>query len=68
MTDGFTGGIHLWAGAFEFGHHGIEGAGHICARISVWDWVNVEAVDARGVGTHCVTEGNHRAPDLFSPQ
>ena len=68
MTDGFAGGIHLGAGAFKFSHHSIEGAGHICTCIAVWDWVYVEAVDAWGVGTHCVTEGNHRATDLICPQ
>ena len=68
MADGFTGGVHLGAGAFKFGHHSIEGARHICARIAVWDWVDVEAVDSWGVGTHGVTEGHHRAPDLICPQ
>jgi hypothetical protein len=68
VTDGTAGGFHLWACSIEFGHYGIERASHIGARIAIWHGINVQAIDALGMGSHGIAEGHNGLADLFGTQ
>ena len=47
-------------GPFKLGHHRIQRAGHVGARVAIGHWVHVQSVDALLVGAHGVTKGDHR--------
>jgi hypothetical protein len=57
--------LELQIGEIELGHHCVERAGHVGARVAVRHRVHVEAVDAVGVHLHGVAERDHRAAQRF---
>ncbi len=44
----------------QLGHHRIQRAGHVGARVAIGHWVHVQTVDALLVGAHGVAKGDHR--------
>jgi hypothetical protein len=60
VGNGLAGRFDSRSGLIEFGYDSIEGAGHVGSGVTVGDRVDVEAINARSMGLHSISESNYR--------
>jgi hypothetical protein len=62
VRDGLAGRLDLGSSLVKFGHHGVEGAGHIGSGVAVRNRINVQTINAGGMGLDRVPKGNDGTP------
>jgi hypothetical protein len=60
VRNGLAGRFNSGTGLIEFGDHCVEGAGHIGSGVTIGNWIDVQTINAGGVGLYRISESNHR--------
>jgi hypothetical protein len=60
VRNGLAGRLDSGPGLVEFGDHCVKGAGHVGSGVAVRNRINVQTINAGGMGLHRISESNHR--------